>query len=302
MSDPRTPPSRWNPFSLISVLYGPSPKSRVPSLELEPKSIGATIDLIRRTAEHLNKERQRRIGEADPPDNVPEVAGKTPRPPGLAGKRIEELEKLLSIARSDKELVSRTHPWLKIGGAVTGLILIAIPVGSFLTFGWIGESPWSAVDLVELMSGIATVVALLFAWAFFLYRFDLRRRRDYCLKRLIAFRTFIHIVDSHVLSKDFGPMWEHPMDRNRVAGCKEDDRVYREPALAIQYLNLAAKEVRCCARIAALYSEWLPAESEVAVQTETLLQIGLDIERNTLLKADLIREAALALDTGRASP
>jgi hypothetical protein len=217
-------------------------------------------------------------------------------PPGLAGRRIDELCRLLNTAANDQPIVGRTNPWFKLLGVLLQAVLIGIPLWLIAFLGWGNDlsSLRDAASFWQAYSGFVAVAVSLFAAWLILWLLDRQRRRDWCLRRLTACRSFIQLVDSHLLAKSFGPHWEHPRDPERVGGALKGgvDEVYRDPGLAIQYLNLAGQEVRCCARIAALYGQWLSEDADVVAQSEMLLQLALDIERNALLKADLIREAA----------
>lgn len=270
------PLNRWGWKAFKAVFWGPEVPPRLQELELKAKAIGDTLEGIEGQAAGLAQF----AGEAD-----------EGRVAGLAQKRIGDLKDLVELATEERDVVRKTNPWLRLGGGIlTGLLLVAT-VGSFVRFGHDAESLSSTVDWVQTLSGIFTMLAVLFGWGYFLFRFDRRRRRDLCLKRIATCRSYIQIIDSHLLSKHFGPYWEVPSCRDRVGGASERDKIYQTPRLAIQYLNLSAQLVRCCARVAALYAEWLSEESDVAQQSETLLQLALDIERNTLLKAELISRA-----------
>ena len=270
------PLNRWGGEAFKAIIWGPKVSEKLKKLELNPGAIQFTLEGIKGQVMDL----------AQIPGGTDER-----RVAGLAEQRIHDLIALVDQANQERDIVQTTNPWLRLGGGiVTGLLLVAT-VGSFVRFGHDAESLSSTVDWVQTLSGIFTMLAVLFGWGYFLFRFDRRRRRDLCLKRIATCRNYIQIIDSHLLSKHFGPHWEVPACPDRVGGACNRDWVYRDPCRAIQYLNLSAKLVRCCARVAALYAEWLSEESDVAQQSETLLQLALDIERNTLLKAELISRA-----------
>ena len=149
-----------------------------------------------------------------------------------------------------------------------------------------------SANLFGAMEAIVTVVGAFITASVFLWYREKKIRVGIAVKQLQHCSIFIHVVDAHVLSKNFSPHWHFPSAPNSVGGVdKTDQELYRDVDNALHYLTTAAVFARCAGRVAGLYAQWIP-EPEVIRVSDMIFQLALDLERNLLLKSQLIRTFA----------
>ncbi len=211
---------------------------------------------------------------------------------GFYESRPIELRTLLRNAEFlESRLRHRNLITLLIGVGLICLI-VGFPLIALTRYGWHDETMRESANLFQAMEAIVTVLGAFITASVFLWYSEKKIRVGIAVKQLRKCSMFIHIVDAHLLSKNFSPHWHSPSDPNSVGGVdKADQDLYKDVNNALHYLTTAAAFARCAGRVAGLYAQWVP-EPAVIHESDMIFQLALDLERNSLLKSQLIRTFA----------
>ena len=211
---------------------------------------------------------------------------------GFYKKRPLELMRLLRNAQFlESRLRHRNTITLLIGVGFICLI-VGLPLIALTRYGWHDETMRESANLFQAMEAIVTVVGAFITASVFLWYREKKIRVGIAVKQLQKCSIFIHIVDAHVLSKNFAPHWHFPPAPNSVGGVHPaDQELYKDVNNALHYLTTASAFARYAGRVAGLYAQWIP-EPEVIRVSDMIFQLALDLERNLLLKSQLIRTFA----------
>ncbi len=177
---------------------------------------------------------ERRIGERFPKSGLASVSA------DLTGIARKTTEKINYIARPYVGLRLLTGAFLA-GGAIGIAYLVRE-----------GLDMEASSELTNVMQGIDSAVSLLIVVggaALFLYTLESRWRRDQALTALHEFRSIVHVIDMHQLTKDpaaFGaPRTSSSPDRSMT------------PHQLVRYLDYCSELLSLAGKVAALYADKL---------------------------------------------
>jgi hypothetical protein len=190
---------------------------------LSPKSIIKTIEVL-----------ERRVTERFPNS-------------GLAGVCTE----LASMARETSDnvaVIARPNIFMRLlVGCVLGLGIACLV--------WLVAAALdlkTSLELTNVMQGADSALSILILFggaAFFLSTLEGRWRRDRALKELHQFRSIVHIIDMHQLTKD-------PSAFGAPRTTSSPDRDMTVPQL-LRYLGYCSELLSLAAKVAALYGDKL---------------------------------------------
>ena len=211
---------------------------------------------------------------------------------GFYESRPLELRRLLRNAECLESRLRHRNPITLLIGVGFICLIVGLPLIALTRYGWHDETMRESANLFGAMEAIVTVVGAFITASVFLWYREKKIRVGIAVKQLQHCSIFIHVVDAHVLSKNFSPHWHFPSAPNSVGGVdKTDQELYKDVDNALHYLTTAAVFARCAGRVAGLYAQWIP-EPEVIRVSDMIFQLALDLERNLLLKSQLIRTFA----------
>ncbi len=177
---------------------------------------------------------ERRIGERFPKSGLARVSAD-----------------LTNIAKQTTEkinYIARPYVGLRL---LIGMVLVAAAV-------WIAWLASEAIDmeasneLTNVMQGIESGVSLLIVLggaALFLYTLESRWRRDQALTALHEFRSIVHVIDMHQLTKD-------PAAFGAPRTSSSPDRTLT-PHQLVRYLDYCSELLSLAGKVAALYADKL---------------------------------------------
>lgn len=174
-----------------------------------------------------------------------------------------------------------------------GIGVVAIPVLGLLELEEDANFRQFLLDSASLVGGLGEVILLLVGWFSFVLYIERNRRVQLAVEAQSECRVFLHIIESHLGSKYFAPLWLIPARGDLVLDRGVDSRGrFREAGAAIHYLAYAGAMAMVAAKIAALYAQWLP-RPDVQRQADEIFLVALEIERNCLSKSILVRDGQL---------
>lgn len=210
--------------------------------------------------------------------------------------RLAYVRTLLHQANDAEQPISKVSI-KKVGVAIAvGLAVVVVPL---LAFSWLEHGVATRqilFDLASLSGGFADILILLVAWSNLVIFVERRQRVQVALERQGDCRALLHIIESHVGSKYFAPLWLVPAKPECVVECRSEPHAsttrFEDPSVAIHYLAIASSLSMITAKIAALYAQWLP-RPDVLREADQIFMIALEIERNCLSKSILVRDGQL---------
>lgn len=180
----------------------------------------------------------RRIGERFPKSGLAQVSAD-----------------LTNIARQTSgriDSIARPYIGLRIG-------LLALAVTAVLLIVWLIKSAktWAlsisaSTEISEVIQGIdagVSVLIILGGAALFLLSLESRWRRDQALEALHEFRSIVHVIDMHQLTKD-------PAAYGAPRTSSSPDRSMSVPQL-LRYLGYCSELLSLAGKVAALYADKL---------------------------------------------
>src|SRR3990172_4077378 len=191
---------------------------------LDPDRIIATLEVL-----------ERRIDERFPKTGLARVGGE------LTAMARETSSRIAEIARPN-------FPLRILIGLVLGLGLASL--------AWLAEraiNMEASTELTNVMQGLDSTMSLLIVFggaALFLATLEGRWRRDRALKELHEFRSIVHVIDMHQLTKD-------PSAFGAPRTSSSPDRSMTVPQL-LRYLGYCSELLSLAGKVAALYSHKLP--------------------------------------------
>ena len=206
---------------------------------LDPDRIIATLEVL-----------ERRIDERFPKSGLARVGGE------LAAMARETSSRIAEIARPN-------FPLRVLIGLVLGLGLASL--------AWLAERALNmeaSTELTNVMQGLDSTMSLLIVFggaALFLSTLEGRWRRDRALKALHEFRSIVHVIDMHQLTKD-------PSAEVSIAG-----KTASSPARTLtrfeltRYLDYCAEMLSLASKVAVLYAQGFP--------DAVIVEVVSDLER-----------------------
>ncbi|HKZ96554.1 MAG TPA: hypothetical protein VJ045_06195 [Hyphomicrobiaceae bacterium] len=190
---------------------------------LDPDRIIATLEVL-----------ERRIDERFPKTGLARVGGE------LTAMARETSSRIAEIARPN-------FPLRVLIGLVLGLGLASL--------AWLAERALNmeaSTELTNVMQGLDSTMSLLIVFggaALFLSTLEGRWRRDLALKALHEFRSIVHVIDMHQLTKD-------PSAFGAARTSSSPDRSMTVPQL-LRYLGYCSELLSLASKVAALYADKL---------------------------------------------
>jgi len=190
---------------------------------LDPDRIIATLEVL-----------ERRIDERFPKTGLARVGGE------LTAMARETSSRIAEIARPN-------FPLRVLIGLVLGLGLASL--------AWLAERALNmeaSTELTNVMQGLDSTMSLLIVFggaALFLSTLEGRWRRDRALKALHEFRSIVHVIDMHQLTKD-------PSAFGAARTSSSPDRSMTVPQL-LRYLGYCSELLSLASKVAALYADKL---------------------------------------------
>jgi hypothetical protein len=206
---------------------------------LDPQRIIATIEVL-----------ERRIGERFPNSGLARVCAE------LAAMARETSANVAAIARPN--ILLRILVGLILGVGIACLLWLVI----------LGADMEASTELTNVMQGLDSATSLLIVFggvALFLWTLEGRWRRDRALKELHGFRSIVHVIDMHQLTKD-------PSAFGAARTSSSPDRSMSVPQL-LRYLGYCSELLSLSAKVAALYGD--------KVRDPVVIDAVGDIERLT---------------------
>lgn len=204
---------------------------------------------------------------------------------GLWRLRREEIRAFISEAREDEARVRPTANNLRLPlVALAAVLVLALPITLYLRYGWDDSDLRLASNMAQALDAAASGIVLSLGALISVVLFERQLRLRIAENGLRRARYFIQLIDSHVLS--------HPDVTAKIRECRAsgNDKEHPNPLSdqgVIDYLVFAGGLARVCAKVAVVYSQWLPKDSLIR-EADELFQISLQIERNCLEKIQLI--------------
>jgi hypothetical protein len=193
---------------------------------LDPGRIIATLEVL-----------ERRVGERFPNSGLAKISR------DLTGIARLTTEKINGIARPYIGLRMALAAVLLGGGALIAWILQSAQV-------WVHIS--ASNDISDVLQGIDAGVSVLIVIgvaALYLTSLESRWRRDQALKALHEFRSIVHVIDMHQLTKD-------PSAFGAPRTSSSPDRSMTVPQL-LRYLGYCSELLSLAGKVAALYADKL---------------------------------------------
>jgi len=190
---------------------------------LDPDRIIATLEVL-----------ERRIDERFPKTGLARVGGE------LTAMARETSSRIAEIARPN-------FPLRVLIGLVLGLGLASL--------AWLAERALNmeaSTELTNVMQGLDSTMSLLIVFggaALFFSTLEGRWRRDLALKALHEFRSIVHVIDMHQLTKD-------PSAFGAARTSSSPDRSMTVPQL-LRYLGYCSELLSLASKVAALYADKL---------------------------------------------
>lgn len=194
---------------------------------LDPARIIATLETL-----------ERRVGERFPNSGLSKISSE------LTGIARQTTDRIARIARP--------YFWMR------GLLILLLASAAALIV-WLVKSAqiWAlnisaSTEISEVVQGIdagVSVLIVLGATALFLISLESRWRRDQALKALHEFRSIVHVIDMHQLTKD-------PAAFGAPHTSSSPDRSMSVPQL-LRYLGYCSELLSLAAKVAALYGDKL---------------------------------------------
>ena len=211
---------------------------------------------------------------------------------GFYRSRPLDLKTLLREAELLEKRLRHRNPITLLLGVGLICLIVTLPFIVLTRYGWDDQAMRESGNLFQSMEAIVTVLGALITASVFLWYIEKKIRVGIAVKQLQRCSVFLHVVDAHVLSKNFAPHWHFPPAPNSVGGVHPaDQELYKDVNNALHYLTTASAFARYAGRVAGLYAQWIP-EPEVIRASDMIFQLSLDLERNLLLKSQLIRTFA----------
>ncbi len=215
-------PEAGRPFAIVALVPAAA-TMHAPSMyqTLDPEKIIGTLEKL-----------ERRIAQRFPGSGLLQVSAQLTGMARLTSARVAE--------------IARPHRPLKF---LLGLVIV-------LTLGLVALLVTYAVqmqmeeELSTIMQGLDAGVSLMIVLggaAFFLFTLEARLRRSEALKGLHEFRSIVHIIDMHQLTKD-----PSAFGAPRTSGSPERRMSSFE---LVRYLNYCSELLSLASKVAALYAE-----------------------------------------------
>jgi hypothetical protein len=194
---------------------------------LDPERIIATLETL-----------ERRVSERFPNSGLAKIST------DLTGIARQSSARIARIARP--------YFWLR-----SLLILLLASAAALIVWLLKSAQEWAlsisaSTEISEVVQGIDAGVSVLIvfgATALFLVSLESRMRRDQALKALHEFRSIVHVIDMHQLTKD-------PAAFGAPRTSSSPDRSMTIPQL-LRYLGYCSEMLSLAAKVAALYADKL---------------------------------------------
>jgi hypothetical protein len=190
---------------------------------LEPDKIIATLEIL-----------ERRVGERFPRSGLAKISG--------------ELTGIARQATARIDAIAQPYIGLRV-------LLGAVLTAGALCIVWLVKAAGNmeaSTELTNVMQGADAGVSILIVLGgagLFLVTLESRLRRDRALKALHEFRSIVHVIDMHQLTKD-------PAAFGAPRTSSSPDRTMTVPQL-LRYLGYCSELLSLAGKVAALYADKL---------------------------------------------